>query len=49
MAIIWKKGLFWPTFPIFSHQGKDTIFQHISHFQKYAYFAHPIDIFALLI
>ena len=24
MALIWKKGYFWPTFHIFSHQGKVT-------------------------
>ena len=24
MALIWKKGYFWPIFQFFSHQGKDT-------------------------
>ena len=38
MALIWKKGYFWPTFHIFSHQGKykkkKKILLHIPHLQK---------------
>ena len=32
MALIWKKGQFWPTFHIFSHQEKNLkkYLQHIS-------------------
>ena len=43
-----KKAIFWPTFHIFSHQGKlQKFLQHISHSHTYTYFAHPIDFFAL--
>ena len=43
-----KKGYFWPTFHIISHQRKFTKFlQRISHSHTYMYFAHPIDFFAL--
>ena len=42
MALIWKKGYFWPTFHIFLvYQGKGTNIP--SH--TYMYFAHPIDFF----
>ena len=50
MALIWKKGYFWPTFHIFFlSPGKrhTKILQHISHLHTYTYFAHPIDFFAL--
>ena len=48
MALIWKKGLF---FPYFSHflvnRAKTQKFLlHISHLHTYTYFAHPIDFFA---
>ena len=43
MALIWKKGYFWPTFTFSSHQGK--VLQHISQTHTYTYFAHPIDFF----
>ena len=48
MALIWKKGYFWPTFHIFSYQGKVTKFPsaHIS--LTYMYFAHPFDFFCLI-
>ena len=49
MALIWKKGWFWPTFHIFSRQGKlQKILQHIYHLHTYMYFAHPIDFFFAL-
>ena len=40
-----KRGFFWPTFHIFTHQGKVTKspLAHIS--LTYTYFAHPIDFF----
>ena len=48
MALIWKKGYFWPTFHIFSYQGKlEEFLQRISHSHTYMYFAHPIDFFCL--
>ena len=41
-----KKGYFWPTFLIFSYQGKlQKFLQHISHSHTYMHFAHPIDLF----
>ena len=50
-----KKGYFWPTFHIFSHQGKVTKIPsaHISltsllpHIHTYMNFASPIDFFCL--
>ena len=52
MALIWKKGYFWPTFHIFSHQGKIQKFlQHISqshtYIHTYTNFTHPTDFFCL--
>ena len=51
MALIWKKGLFWPTFHIFYSPGKSykNFLAHISltYRPTYTYFAHPIDFFAL--
>ena len=45
MALIWKRGCFWHTF----HRKDKKFLQHISHLHTDAYFAHPIDFFALLI
>ena len=43
-----KKSYFWPTFHIFSHQGKlQKFLQHIAHSHTYTYFAHPFDFFYL--
>ena len=42
-----KKAIFDLLFTFFSHQGKHTFLQHISHLHTYAYFAHPIDFFFL--
>ena len=52
MALIWKKGYFWPTFHIFlvTREKLQKFLQqnqHISHSQTYMYFAHPIDFFCL--
>ena len=48
MALIWKKGYFWPTFHILVTREKlQKFLQHISHSHTYMYFAHPIDFFAL--
>ena len=49
MALIWKRGYFWPNVHIFSHQGRDTKIPsaYISLIHTYTYFAHPIDFFAL--
>ena len=47
MALIWKKGYFWPTFQIFlvTREKFQKFLYHISHSHTYAYFAHPIDLF----
>ena len=43
-----KRAIFDLLFTFLSHHGKLQIFlQNISHSQKYTYFAHPIDFFAL--
>ena len=49
MALIWKKGYFWPTFHIFlvTRDKLQKFLQHISHSHAYMYFAHPIDFFWL--
>ena len=49
MALICKKGYFWPTFSHFLvTRGKlQKLLQHISHSHTYMYFAHPIDFFCL--
>ena len=49
MALIWKKGYFWPTFHIFlvTREKLQKFLQHISHTHTHTYFAHPIDFFAL--
>ena len=49
MALIWKKGYFWPTFHIFlvAREKLQNFLQHISHSHADMYFAHPIDFFAL--
>ena len=45
--ILKKKGYFWPTFLIFSHQGKlQKFLQHISHSHT-CIFLTPIDFFCL--
>ena len=51
MALIWKKGYFWPTFHFFlvTREKLQKFLQHISHSHPYTYFAHPIDSFALQI
>ena len=43
MVLIWKKGYFWPTFHIFSYQGKVTKIAIAHTSLTYMYFAHPID------
>ena len=47
MALIWKRGCFWPTFHIFYSPGKSykIFLQHISQTHTYTYFAHPTDFF----
>ena len=49
MALIWKKGYFWPTFHIFSHQGKVAkFFKHVSHSHTYIHvFCSPYWLFCL--
>ena len=49
MALIWKKGYFWPTFHIFlvTREKLLKFLQHISHLHTYMYFAYPIEYFAL--
>ena len=47
MVLNWKKGYFWPTFHIFSHQGKVAKIPSAQISHTYMYFAHPIDFFAL--
>ena len=49
MALIWKKGYFWPTFQNFlvTREKLQKFLQHISHSHTNTYFAHPIDFFAL--
>ena len=43
MALIWKKGYFWPTFH--TREKLQKFFQRISHSHTYTYFADPIDFF----
>ena len=43
-----KKGYFWPTFYIFSHQGKNTNIppaNHPTYIHTHTYFAHPFAFF----
>ena len=49
MALIWKRGYFWPTFHIFlfTRENLHKFLQHISHSHTYMYFAHPFDLFSL--
>ena len=50
MVLIWKKMAIFDLFlTFFKSPGKKTqkFLQHISHLQKYTYFAHPIDFFVL--
>ena len=48
MALIWKKGYFWPTFHILVTREKlQKFLRHISHSHTYMYFAHPINFFCL--
>ena len=52
MALIWKKGYFWPTFDLLFtflviREKLQKFLQHISHSHTHTCFAHPIDFFCL--
>ena len=49
MALILKKGYFWPTFHIFlvTRVKLQKFLQHISHSHTYMYIAKPIAFFCL--
>ena len=51
MALIWKKGYFWPTFHIFYSPGKsykNSFSTYLTHIHtRILHFAHPIEFFCL--